>query len=226
MDLHIPYFVYCERASWFFLEQPVNVLSNLAFFGAAAAVWIDDRGRGTSLSLLAGLLAICGLTGVAWHATELHSMLAFDVGAQLILSGVLATVLTHQILHWPPINSVMVGIVIVLLALFGRDLGLPYLLQNGGAFLPMMIFLVLLSFAEVQSGDHVPAKYLLAAAYVLFIGLILRSLDWPLCGTITIGMHWAWHLASALCAWLAIAAVHKNRIMHESPDANDPAAKT
>lgn len=65
MDLNLPYFVYCEGASWFFLEQPLNVLSHVVFFICAAMIWLDDRGRGGSLSLLAGLLAICGLTGMA-----------------------------------------------------------------------------------------------------------------------------------------------------------------
>ncbi len=211
MDLSIPYFVYCDRIAWYLLEQPANILSNLAFFAAAVVVWLDDNGRGTSLSLLAAMLVICGITGMMWHGTELRIALGMDVAAQLAFGAVLITVLSNQILGWIPLNSIMSAVIFVLLVLLGRDLGLPFLLQNGGAFLPMMIYLVLLAFAKIQSGHVRPAKYLLSSAYVLFIGLILRSLDWLVCTGFPVGTHWAWHMAMALSAWLAIEAVHKNR---------------
>jgi len=211
MDLNIPYFVYCEKTSWYLLEQPANILSNLAFFGAAATIWMNDRGRGTSLSLMAAMLVVCGMTGMMWHGTELRIALGLDVAAQLAFGAVLVMVLANQILGWIPLNSIMAAVIFLLLVLLGRDMGLPFLLQNGGAFLPMMIYLVVLAFVKIQSGNARPAKYLLSAAYVLFIGLILRSLDWVLCEEFPLGTHWAWHVAVALSACLAIEAVHKNQ---------------
>src|SRR5690606_8817511 len=133
-------------------------------------IWKDDEGRGTSLSLLAMLMAIMGFCGMLWHATERQVGLGFDIGAMVILGSVLATVLANQILNWPPFNALIAGTIIVLLSLIGQDLGLPFLLQKGGGLLPIMVFLVLLAFYKVQQGHERPAKYLLAAAYTLFFG--------------------------------------------------------
>lgn len=221
MDLSIPYFVYCERASWMFLEQPLNVLSNTAFFVCAGLIWKDDEGKGTSLSLLAMLMAIAGFSGMLWHASERQIGLGFDIGAMVMLGGVLATVLANQILNWPPVNAIMVGIIIVLMSLMGQDLGLPFLLQKGGGFLPMMVFLVLLAFYKLQKGHQRPAKYLLSSAYLLFIALIFRSLDWPLCGSFGLGMHWLWQILFAVSAYLAIEAIHKNREIQASPSVKE-----
>lgn len=219
MDLNLPYFVYCEGASWFFLEQPLNVLSHIVFFICAAMIWLDDRGRGGSLSLLAGLLAICGLTGMAWHASEVQMALAFDIVAQIALIGALVAVLTRQILGWTPLNSVIVAVIMVLLVFLGRDLGLPFLLQNGGALLPLMIFLVLLGFNRIQAGHQRPAKYLIASAYSLFIALIFHSLDWVVCTEFPLGTHWIWQIAVALSAYLAVKAAQRNREELESENA-------
>lgn len=219
MELNLPYFVYCEGASWFLLEQPLNVLSHVAFFICAVMIWLNDQGRGSSLSLLAALLAICGLTGMAWHASEVQIALALDLAAQITLVGVLTTVLANQILGWTPLNSVIVSIIMVLLTLLGRNLGLPFLLQNGGAFLPIMIFLVLLGFNRIQNGHPRPAKYLIASAYTLFIAMILHSLDWVVCTEFSLGTHWAWQVGIAITAYLAIEAVHKNREELESTQA-------
>ena len=218
MDLNIPYFVYCETGSFPGIEQPLNVISNLAFFICAFLIWQDDKGRGTSLTLIAALMVVYGFCSMLWHATEKHVTLALEIGSMAAMGGVLATVLANQILRWTPLNSVMMGIIIVLSTFVGRDLGFPLLLQNGGAFLPMLVFLTALAFIRLHGGATVPAKYLLASGYLLFLGLVFGTLDWPLCRQASYGLHFAWHICLALAVYCAIESVHKNHIAPEETE--------
>lgn len=210
-DLNLPYHVYCESASFFGVSQPLNILSNLAFIAGAFLLWSQDRGRGTSLSLLAMLMAVVGFAGMVWHITGQQFAAAIDIGAQLVMGAILTMILAHQILRWHPVNAVIVGVIMLLSAMLGRDLGLPFMLQNGGAFLPAMVFLVILAFVEIQRGRMREAKFLMGSAYVLFVGLIFYSLDWALCWSFPYGLHFMWHLCMALSIWLAVEAIWTDR---------------
>lgn len=191
---------YCEREGPGWFVEPLNLASSLAFFVSAWQAWRQlDRSRWREqwdLHLLAGLIALVGVTSMLWHASGLPGLFWSDLGALLIFVSAYWAVFLVRTQVWKghvvmPIWLISIGVVVSLAA------GLPA--ERLGGVLTMLPFvgLLLIGAGLAARVDHRLARDLVFANLLLLCALGLRALDGPLCSWVVVGTHWLWQLLLA-----------------------------
>lgn len=220
IDFSLPYHSYCETALGA-LAEPVNMLSCLTYW--AMAVWVWTRRDDDSMEfhpLAAILLFTLGTSGMVWHATGIRLAFAFDVIAIYMLMTIMVTLLCHVFLRLPLWGTLATVAGLVFFSAILRDSAVPWMPQQGGAFLPALLFLAVVAL-KIQPAHEKATIYLLAGAYILFFGLIFRSIDLYACWAFPLGTHFLWHICSAffvLYIVKALAAIKKPREYHRISD--------
>lgn len=198
--------LYCERLGPGLLAEPVNAVTNAAFF--LAAWWIRSR---TQRLGVAGERGITGLTAL---------VVAIGVGSTLfhtfatpwaLLADVLPILLFQLLFLWIYLRrraAVGPALALVLVSLFlAATLAsrmVPQLLNGSLAYAPTLLVLLLLGWRELQL-HHRPQ--LLLAGVVFCSSLLMRSVDLVLCPWLPAGTHLFWHLLNAVVLALATAAL-------------------
>ncbi|MCB1556913.1 MAG: hypothetical protein KDJ15_06325 [Alphaproteobacteria bacterium] len=197
LDFSLPYHSYCEMSSGP-VAEPLNVFSCIIFWIVSAWVFVkrDDESSGFH-ELAAVVLFVLGTAGMVWHATLDRLAFAFDIIALYMLMALVVTMLCNNVLKWPLWGSMATVTALIFASAWLKDSGLPWLPQQGGAFLPPLLFLAVVSLA-VQTRSEKATVYLLSGAYALLLGLAARSLDLYFCYKIAIGLHFLWHIGVAL----------------------------
>lgn len=212
MNFSLPYFTYCENAVGI-LSQPFNVFTGLAYIAVAFFLWIGGEGRDRELRTVAAFLVfIHGVCSVFWHITDMPLGLTFDIISAILLAAFLETVLLHRLLRWPSWLCMLAVVTTFVFAIILKDTGVPYLSQNGGAFLPFLFVLAFVALA-VQRRNQNATIYLLSSSYALLFAIAFRSVDWMLCTRFETGTHFLSHIMGAvaiLYAVIAIDADYKN----------------
>ena len=190
--------LYCERVTAWVFDEPLGLISNVAFLIAAWILYSQPKGQNRSLILI-GLLTAIGLGSAAFHAFATRLTLWMDViPIQLfILSAI--WLLYHKSLHWP-----RWGAALALVVFLGLSAAVPRgLLQGSASYIPAWFFLATAAFLHTPG----PGRTALVNATALFpISLTFRTLDLPLCGAIPIGTHFMWHLCNALVLYWVVRA--------------------
>jgi hypothetical protein len=185
---------YCERLGPGLWAEPLNAVSNLAFLIASAVLlarfW---RGGPRTLPILLGVVGLCSLS---FHT---------------FATGVTAALDSLSILVF-----VLVAIVLLVRTGFGVRASLAWLAVPGFVVFAVGVdALLFLAGPRYTLGGYLPAglalagfavalrsRLLLAATGVFAVSLTLRTLDEPLCGSLPIGTHWAWHCLNAVVLYL------------------------
>ncbi len=224
-------FLYCERGTnQALLAEPINAVSNAAFFLAALVglqlvMWRPPEERSPDLFLLPVLVLFIGLGSLAFHlyadqGTALADVLPISVFMLVYLGFAL-----NRFLGVPPGFTVL--LVIGFAAIMGMTgqircwdggIGIPgpgiqsaKLCLNGSIFyLPALIALIIVGLVA-EERSHRAAPYLLWAAAIFAVSITLRSLDVTLCDQVVIegrkvGTHFAWHILNALTLFLLLRA--------------------
>ncbi|MCB9987820.1 MAG: ceramidase domain-containing protein [Rhodospirillales bacterium] len=213
-DFSLPYHSYCEIASGP-IAEPFNALSCLAFWIAAIAIWLQRDDESSDFHQVAAVvLFVLGVSGMMWHGTLDRLAFGFDIIAIYMLMALVVTMLCNNILKWPLWASLITVTALIFFSAWLRDSAVPWLPQQGGAFLPALLFLSLVALA-IQPRYEQATVYLLAGAYALFFGLAFRSVDLYLCLQLPIGTHFLWHIFVAIFVIyvtkaLAATKVHKS----------------
>ncbi len=190
--------LYCERVTAWVFDEPLGLISNVAFLVAAWVLYKQPKGQNRSL-LLIGLLTAIGLGSGAFHAFATRLTLWMDViPIQLfILSAI--WLLYYKNLQWP-----RWGAALALILFLGLSAAVPRgLLQGSASYIPAWLFLATAAFLHAPG----PGRTVLVNATALFpISLTFRTLDLPLCGAIPVGTHFMWHLCNALVLYWVVRA--------------------
>lgn len=193
--------LYCERTDASFWSEPVNALSNLAFFAAAWWVWRSagklDAPERLVRRLLAVLIALIGAGSLAFHTFgERWSALADVLAIALYIYVFLGAFLRHAAgLGWAWVAAGLVAF-----WLLGRGLAevVPPSSFNGSAgYLPAAIGLATMA-AWLAVMRRPETLRFGAALGVFLVSLVFRSVDQTFCSDFPPGTHWLWHLLNAL----------------------------
>lgn len=191
----LPQFEYCESVSGFLFDQPLNVISNLAFFVVAAGLFKLGHQRTTVI-----LAAVIGVGSCIWHITMQPYGLALDIGSIAVFMAYEGTLFLRRHLNLiPSIAGAAMVSVLVIAALF-KGFWPSVFLQSTGAFLPIVGFLVALAFLTKTANK----AYLLSAAGFLSAAMVFRIIDMPLCDTIPFGTHFLWHIFAAITLYFFV----------------------
>lgn len=197
--------LYCERSDASLWSEPLNALSNLAFFVAAWLLWrsLSGRERTGDLRALALIIALVGAGSLAFHTFATRWAMYFDVGFIGIFLLVYVHRFSQRVLGWgaPAAALAVVSFVALDYVLRHALAGLPL---NGSEAYAAAFFVLLMMAAWVRwrrlPGEH---DYALAAA-VFVVSVSLRSLDLRLCPGWPPGTHFGWHLCNAYVLWRAL----------------------
>ena len=224
-------FLYCERgtnaALW---AEPINAISNAAFLLAALVawqllLWRPPEERSPDHFLLVGLVFLIGFGSLAFHlyadtGTELADVIPIGIFMLVYLGFAL-----NRFLGVPPGWTVMLAIGFVALVgvamhvqcwdggigFAGADVaGAKPCLNGSVAYLPALAALIVVGMLLAER-HHRAAPYVLWAAVLFTVSIILRSVDMAFCDQVVIdgrkvGTHFMWHLLNALVLFLLLRA--------------------
>ncbi|MEO0383311.1 MAG: ceramidase domain-containing protein [Pseudomonadota bacterium] len=194
---------YCERLDAGFWAEPVNALTNAAFFIAAYLLYRQLRGTGDHAALaLTALVALIGVGSFLFHifatrwaaiADVLPIMLfmlasvaiglqrRFGLSGQYGALGAIVFFLSGVMIGFSPLVTVIPG--------------------GSAGYLPALVTLGLFALFLARRGDAF-ARFFLLAAPVFALSLTLRTLDMPLCEALSLGTHFTWHMLNAVTLYL------------------------
>ncbi|WP_433057001.1 hypothetical protein [Dactylosporangium sp. CS-033363] len=200
---------YCERLGPGLWAEPLNAVSNAAFLVACAVLLVRTRpgNRHWTLPVILGVVGLCSLSFHTFAngftaALDTLSILVFVLVGVVLLARYGLKVPANRAWLAAPAFVVFAAFVDVLLGLAGRQYTL-------GGYLP-----ALLGLAGFAVALRSPTLGLAAAVFA--VSLTLRTLDEPLCGSIPVGLHWAWHCLNAVVLYLVAVSVNKLRWLSDS----------
>jgi hypothetical protein len=212
MDLLRQLDIYCERTDPSLWSEPVNALSNLAFFAAAWFGWREAGrvaragGPAWDLRLLAALAALVGAGSLAFHTfAQVWAAWADGLAILAFIYVWLARYLRRVagLATW----GIAAGLgVYFLLDRLAGALFPPDVLNGSGQYIAAALSLAGLA---IYARPRFPAaaQWLLAAAGVFALSLGFRTVDLMICGAFPTGTHFLWHLLNGAVLAMAIGAL-------------------
>lgn len=198
--------LYCERIAPGLLGEPVNTLSNLAFFAAAWWVWrhaaMAGAGSGSGRARwLARLLALIGAGSFTFHAFATGWAEWLDVLPILLFQLVFLWRYFRDIAGW---RRVAAGIFLAGFVAAGVEAGnYPQWLNGSLSYLPALLVLLGIAVWHGRTG-RAGWKSLAAAGGTFVVSLFFRSVDNAVCPAFAIGTHFLWHFLNAVVLALAV----------------------
>jgi hypothetical protein len=202
MDLGDHINAYCERHGFAWYAEPLNALSNAAFFYAGWRLWRNAAAAPPGLALpqrcLAVLIGLVGAGSLAFHTLATVGAGILDVLFIGIFNVVFLVLFLRIVAHWPVAGAVAAGIGFIALDRSAAMVLPPGAFNGSLLYLPALAVLLALT---VYAGVVAPAagRRMRVAAGVFCLSLLARSLDQALCAAWPLGLHFLWHL---LNAWL------------------------
>ncbi|MGH6734910.1 MAG: ceramidase domain-containing protein [Methyloceanibacter sp.] len=244
-------FLYCERgtnaALW---AEPINAISNAGFFLAAliawqVLLWRPRETRNADHFLLIGLVFLIGFGSLAFHVYADEGTALADVVPISVFMLVYLGFALNRFLGVPPGWTVLLVIgFAALIALAGQvqcweggvgvagaDVtGAKPCLNGSVGYLPALAALIVVGMLLAER-HHRAAPYVLWAAVVFTVSILLRSLDMAFCDQVVIdgrkvGTHFIWHLLNALVLFLLLRASFEAgaaELVHAEPEPEEEA---
>lgn len=226
--------LYCERFGDGVFAEPLNLLSNAAFFLAAGYGWLLWKragGQDRPAFRLVVLAALIGVGSLAWHGwRQPWTLLADVIPIQMFVFAYFALALRRFFrLGWPLTAGWLV--VFAAVTLLFRQSVPPAALAGGAVYLPALVALYLFGAvlalrarmalhadmsltghaAAASDARHFPALRagytLIFAGLVFALSLTARTLDMPFCASVPVGLHFLWHGLNGVTIALLLAAV-------------------
>ena len=217
---------YCERLLPGFWDEPLNAISNLAFWLSAWLVWrywqrsvvtnspcSVTTGRVDISSLLVMMLLI-GFGSFAFHTVATRWAGALDVLFIAVYLHFYLAVYLHRAMGW---RWALAWLGVPLFFLLSQGLSIAWrLVLPGTAAGYLSAWTVLLLLCIHSALNKLDSTRALAAVAVCFaVSLSLPQLDMPLCSDWRWGTHFAWHLLNAatlgLTTWAMVRAGRVSR---------------
>lgn len=202
--------LYCERLGPGLWAEPLNALSNLAFFVSAWAAWRWAQVRiiiSSDVALLIAIVAAIGTGSLLFHTFATHWARFLDVTPILLFQILFFWIYCRRITR---IGS---GFILSLCVVFGLGIivcaQFPHLLNGSLRYLPSLVVLMMLGFVHKVQNKQEP-NLLLIATGVLALALVFRTIDNGLCFYFTQGTHFLWHLLNSMVLYLLLRAVIVN----------------
>jgi Ceramidase len=199
--------LYCERASPALWAEPLNALTNLAFFLAAWWLWReatrhDQIIRGIKLLLF--WLAAFGTGSVLFHTFANTLTRWLDVLPIALFVLTYLCLYTYRVAGLGLAVTAALAVLFIIAAYIGRQF--PHILNGSLIYAPTVVLLLTVSPFHWAKGKHEPLL-LLAATAVFIAALIFRTIDNAVCPIFPVGTHFLWHLSTALALLLATKAL-------------------
>ncbi|WP_254175242.1 ceramidase domain-containing protein [Planktothrix pseudagardhii] len=208
--------LYCERLAPGLTGEPLNALSNIAFFIAALALLKLARHQqkiATEIWLLIGLMVAIGTGSTLFHTFATQWSNRLDVIPILLFQLCFLWLYTRRVLRIKPLFA---GILIAGFVLASQWSQQFFHLLNGSlSYAPALLILGSLGIYHYQQQKQEPL-ILLAATGVFFVALFFRTLDKTICPEFPLGTHFLWHLLNGVVLYLSTRGLILNWLKTEN----------
>lgn len=202
MDFTAPVLLYCERNDPGLWAEPLNVLTNLAYFWFAWKLWSASATSHPNLvqpqRLLAGLIALVGAASLSFHLLATRGANILDVAFIGLFNVVYLVIFLRVVARWSGLSAIAAGAGFVLVDRVSAAVLPDGLLNGSGFYLPALATLMVLV-AYAMRIAPASARRMQLAALVFLVSLGARTIDRGLCAAWPWGTHFVWHL---LTAWV------------------------
>ncbi len=209
MDLTAPIDAYCERIGTAFWAEPLNALSNGAFFAAAALglwYWRRAPGRDRPSLYLIGLVAIIGTGSFLFHTFANRWSSFADVIPIAIFIFAYFGLALRRFVGLSPLAAFVGTLAFLAASLAAEPLLAPHLGSSAGYVAGLFALYAIGGYLVAR--DHPEGWPVFAAGGVFTVSLAFRMVDLPLCPDWPRGTHFLWHtLNAATLGLLLVAAV-------------------
>jgi hypothetical protein len=194
--------IYCERTAVGLLNEPLNAVTNFAFFVSAWLVLRAARRSGrldAALTVLIGLVFAIGTGSLLWHTFAQRWAGAADVIPILLFIVTYVGLTMWRFFGARPAEAVMLAVAFLFFAPGLRSAAaatLPDVLSPAFGYLPAFVALVA-SGVLLAMRRHPVSWWLLGAATLFLISLGFRGLDSHFCAEFAYGTHFMWHIMNA-----------------------------
>jgi hypothetical protein len=197
---------YCERTSSGIFSEPLNLLSNLFFFGAAWFAWLKLRSSKVIhekyLRFLVIMIAVVGGGSALFHALPNKVTLLLDaVPIYIFLLSALIFLIQHLARSWKwavGLTSIFAATLII------ATVYVPTSFANGSirhliTFTTLAILLIwcFRRFGRISAG-------LIPVLGIYGLAITMRSIDQAACTTLPTGTHFVWHILNAVASYFVI----------------------
>ena len=197
--------LYCERLAPGLLGEPLNVLSNAAFFIAAWLVARDARRIGAwrgDIAVLAALLVVVGIGSIVFHTLATSWAQWLDLLPIFVFQLAFLWIYAQRELRWRALTSAALVAAFLAIALYARQFQEP--LNGSITYAPALAAIFALGVHHRATHPH---PWLLAAAAVFTLSLVLRTIDAAACERFPHGTHFCWHLLNGVVLYLAVRSL-------------------
>jgi hypothetical protein len=198
---------YCERLGPGLFAEPLNALSNVAFFLAAWAAWSVAR-RGAALdsgiTLLVALIATIGVGSTLFHTFSTPWARLMDLLPIAAFQMVYLWLYGRRVIRADPawIAAFLSIFVVIVWGASQR----PQVLNGSLYYAPAAVLSVVLGVYHRQTRSERRSDLLVAGA-TLFVAIFFRTIDAAVCPVFRYGTHFVWHLMIPLVAYLYLRAL-------------------
>jgi ceramidase len=194
--------LYCERLAPGLLGEPLNALSNAAFFIAACLLARDARRLGAlrpDVVVLVALIALVGIGSTTFHMAASTWAQWLDVIPILLFQLAFLWIYARRVLRWPLWASVLIVAAFFAVCFYARQFTAP--LNGSLAYAPALVAVFALGI-DHRLRDPQRPPWLLIAAGVFAVSLALRTIDVAACERFAFGTHFFWHLLNGVVVYL------------------------
>lgn len=200
MNLGEPLYLYCERLGPGLLAEPLNAVSNLAFFYAAWRLWGESR-RGPAqaavpLRWLAGTIALVGAGSLAFHTFATAWGRILDLAFIGVFNLLYLAFFLKVVARWPSVRVALAVLAFLAVDRGAALAGMGTLLNGSGTYLPAIATLLALAGYALKAAPRA-GQMMAGAAGVFLVSLTARTVDQAACGGWPWGTHFLWHLLNA-----------------------------
>ncbi|MCY4381060.1 MAG: ceramidase domain-containing protein [Proteobacteria bacterium] len=187
--------IYCERVAPGFWAEPLNLLSNLFFVGAAAVIFARSAQTIHPLKTriyAASVLAV-GFASASFHAMATTGTLVADVVSIALCAIYFLYVYTGSILRYTPWQQAGFVMILVVLSWVGVFIDPNGMMNGSSAYLGILAVLYLLAALDP---DRQGKRHMLIGALIFTVAIVFRSFDMAVCPYHSHGIHYIWHMAN------------------------------
>lgn len=195
--------IYCERLEPGLWAEPINAVTNIAFFIAgffALKYARDHDALNKSTITLVALIFAMGVGSTLFHTfANLWSMAADILPILLYQMLFIIFYSRHRIkLSWTRVVILLGAFIILMQAM----MQLPRSWLNGSLeYAPALIFV--LGFGVWHYFNAARERWILLAAGAVFaLSMTFRSIDMAVCDSLEIGTHYLWHILNGTVLYL------------------------
>jgi hypothetical protein len=207
-DLNRPIDIYCERTSPAWNAEPLNAVSNIAFFIAAWAAWRLQQQRPnaalrSSISTLCIIIAVVGAGSATFHTIATRWAEWADVIPILIFMIIYCWLILTVFFRWPVWLKILTTLLFFAATFYLESDEFERFLWGGAMYLPTFVFLTGAGIG-IWRHDADAGMAFFAAAGLFVVSFAARTIDQPLCTALPVGTHYFWHIFNAIVLFLLV----------------------